>query len=301
MNSMLNVLRYYLIIGCEKIKILNPYILSQLMYFLKFHKFANMNHPRDLNEKLMWLTFHTDIQKWTKLADKYLVRKYVIEKKLEHLLVKLYNIYSCPSEIDFNKLPEQFVLKTNNGFGSVILVANKQNIKKEKIISSLNKWMGHPFGVISAEPHYRAIKQCIIAEELLTNNQKDISSSIIDYKFWCFKGKAKYCFVACNRNFQNHSADFNLYELPNWTSLHEEITPKYKNSSRVPKPDCLEEMIRYAEILSEDFEVVRVDLYVSNSKVYFGELTFTSNGCRMAYFSQKILNEMGDQITECCK
>ncbi len=298
---MLDKLRYYLIRGGEKIKILNPYILSKLMYFFKFHKFADMNHPHDLNEKLMWLTFHTDIQKWTRLADKYLVREYVIKKKLEHLLVKLYGVYRHPSEIDFDKLPEQFVLKTNNGFGSVILVNNKQDIKKEDIISLLNKWMRRPFGITSAEPHYREIKQCVIAEELLTNNHRTISSSIIDYKFWCFKGKAKYCLTVCNRNFQNHKVDLNLYELPNWTSLHEEITPKYKNSSRVPKPDCLEEMIRYAEILSEDFEVVRVDLYVSNSKVYFGELTFTSNGCRMAYFSQKILNEMGDQITECCK
>ena len=104
---MLDKLRYYLIRGGEKIKILNPYILSKLMYFFKFHKFADMNHPHDLNEKLMWLTFHTDIQKWTRLADKYLVREYVIKKKLEHLLVKLYGVYRHPSEIDFDKLPEQ--------------------------------------------------------------------------------------------------------------------------------------------------------------------------------------------------
>lgn len=296
MNNLLNTLRYYSIRVCEEIKILNPYSLSKLLYFLKFHKYANMNHPHNLNEKLMWLTFHTDTQEWTRLADKYQVREYVSQKGLGDILVKLYGVYKHPSEIDFEKLPEKFVLKTNNGFGSVILIDNKKNINKEIINHLLNKWMKHPFGVISAEPHYRKIKPCIIAEELLINSDKSISSSIIDYKFWCFNGKAKYCLTVCNRNIQKNYVDLNLYKLPDWISLHEEITSKYKNNSKVPKPSCLKEMIKYAEILSEDFEVVRVDLYISNSKIYFGELTFTSNGCRMAYFTEKILNEMGNQI-----
>jgi len=246
----------------------------------------------------MWLAFHTDTKKWTNLADKYIVREYVNRKGLKDILVKLYGVYQYPSEINFDELPQQFVLKTNNGFGSVILVNDKKKIDKKKIISLLEKWIIRPFGVISAEPHYRKIKPYIIAEELLINNDESISSSIIDYKFWCFNGKAKYCLTVCNRDIQKNHVDLNLYKLPDWISLHEEITSKYKNNSRVPKPNRLMEMIKYAEILAEDFKVVRVDLYITNSKIYFGELTFTSNGCRMAYFSEKILNEMGSQIKE---
>lgn len=296
MNNRLNTLRYYSVRACENTKILSPYSLSKLLYFLKLKKIANMKQPHNLNEKLMWLTFHTDIHEWTRLADKYRVREYVIQKGLGNILVKLYGVYKKPTEINYEMLPKQFVLKTNNGFGSVILIEDRNKLNKEKINSLFTNWMKHPFGVISAEPHYRLIKPCIIAEELLKNDNKELSSSIIDYKFWCFKGKAKYCFTACNRDLSNHQVDFNLYKLPDWLSLNEDITPKYKNNSSVPKPDCLKEMIKYAEILSEDFNVVRVDLYIANSKIYFGELTFTSNGCRMAYFSERILNEMGDQI-----
>lgn len=296
MKHILEVFLYELIIFCEKIGVLTPYRYAKFMYLLKFRKRANQRIPSSINEKIMWLAFHTETKEWTRLADKFLVREYVKERGLEHILVKLHGAYNKPEDINFKKLPDSFVLKMNNGYGSVVLVKNKQQTSWEELLISMKSWSRKPFGVLTAEPHYRNIEPCILVEELLQNQDEAISTSIIDYKFWCFNGKVEYCFIVFNRDMNKKRANYSMYSLPNWESLDYKLNSKYVNNQFVPKPDCLDEMIKCAEILSKGFPVIRVDLYAVNSKVYFGELTFTSNGCRMAYFPNNVLNEMGDKI-----
>lgn len=296
MNKTLSLLRIRSTKWLEQIGLLSPYHLSYLMYCLKFRKRPDMKNPKTINEKIMWLTFHTDTSKWTELADKYLVRNYLIQKGLQKLLVNLYGVYKNANEINFDKLPKSFVLKTNNGCGTVLLVKDKGKINQESIRAKFNAWLHIPFGIVSAEPHYENVEPRIIAEELLKNEQEDISSSIVDYKIWCFNGEPKYCFTASNRNISTHKVDFNLYELPSWKPLTDKISNSYKNNSVITKPSTLNRMIDVAHILSEDFPVVRVDLYEVEGKVYFGELTFTSNGCRMTYFTKDMLLRMGQQI-----
>lgn len=275
--------------------IFTPKQISIIRYFLKFGRLPDIDNPKDINEKILWLTFNTDTTKWTELADKFLVRNYVQKRGLAHLLVTLYGVYENAADIKWDTLPDRFVIKTNNGYGTVFLVKDKKQLNIPEVTDKLNRWMKITFGAVTAEPHYMRIRPRIIIEELLENDN-DASTSLTDYKFWCFNGVPQYCFTGNNRNIERHTVDFNIYEIAPWKERKDYMSEKYKNDVHVPEPPQLEEMIKYAAILSDGFPVVRVDFYNTNGKVYFGEMTFTSNAGRMAYFTKEFLSKMGTAI-----
>lgn len=271
--------------------IISPLTLSRLLYFRKFHKFPNLTEPQTLNEKILHLGFFTDTAEWTRLSDKYLAREFVEERGFGHTLTKLYGSYTDANEIDFDALPQRFVMKSNNGYGTVILVDDKNTVNHEELRRTAAKWLKSTFGYATAEPHYTRIKPRIIIEEYL-DNDNDESSSIVDYKFWCFDGKVANIFVCANRNIEKHSAKFCVYSA-NWQPITDAIKEDYLCPIDIPRPERLEEMLRCAEILSKGFPIVRVDLYSVRSKIYFGEMSFTSNGGRMTYFTNQALLKMG--------
>ena len=178
----------------------NPRKLAEHLYIDATGKKEGINweHPRDLNEKINWLKFNTDTTKWSELADKYAVRSFVEEKGFGRYLVPLLGVWSNADQIDFSKLPNSFVLKTNNGAGTVMVVEDKSIIDETQVRTLLNKWLKKQFGLKQAEPHYLKIKPLIIAEAMLKEKSL-ISSSLIDYKIWCFGGKAFGTFVCYDR------------------------------------------------------------------------------------------------------
>ncbi len=160
-----------------------------------------------------------------------------------------------------------------------------------------NKLVKKKYGNISGEPHYLEIKPCIIAEELLDiNNQPINTSSLIDYKIWCFNGKPEFTWCAWNRTDQH--LDTGIYDMnwnyrPEWSNFSEH----YRQGKEViPKPINFDRMMEIASILSREFPIIRVDLYEVGKKVYFGELTFTSLGGFMDYLTPEFLLEMGNKI-----
>lgn len=270
----------------------NPRKLASILYYDTFKKHINWKNPKDLNEKINWLAFNTDTSLWSLCADKYRIREYIKEKKCDELLVKLYGKYDSAKDIDFDNLPEKFVLKPNHGYGNVIIVKDKSQIDKEDIIKQLQEAIDTPWGYETAEPHYLRIKPCIIAEELLEMNK---SYGLVDYKVWCFNGKPYYIFTGSNRNVVTHEVIFNLFDLE-WNRLDNYMSSKYRNNVYVPKPVHLDEILRYAEVLSEPFPIVRVDFYEVSGKVYIGELTFTSNMGRMDFYTEEALLKMGNLV-----
>lgn len=266
-------------------------------YFIRFHKKLHWKNPQNLNEKILYLSLKTDTTIWTDLADKYKVREYVKKCGYENSLVTLYGKWDNACDIDFAQLPSSFVLKTNHGSGEIILVKDKNCIDKEALIAYFNKEISKPYGEIEGGKHYYRIKPCIIAEEMLLNDlfSARFSSSIIDYKFWCFNGKVHYVFVCSNRN--KHSLDILLYDK-NW-NVHSEylkFSSHYKSANSIPKPLNYEKMIEMVEILSRPFPCVRVDLYNIGGQIYFGEMTFTSLGGLMNYFTDDFLEKAGGLI-----
>lgn len=266
-------------------------------YFLRFHKFINWSNPKNLNEKILYLSIMTDTTLWTQLADKYRVREYIENCGYKNNLVKLYGVWKNAFDIDFDKLPQSFVLKTNHGSGEIVIVRDKNKMNKEEIIKYLNKEISKPYGAIESGKHYMRIKPCIIAEELLVNDEisQKYSTSIIDYKFWCFNGKVHYVWVCCNRD--KHGTDVLLYDR-DWKDYPEFINPTqhYRKYNVIPKPKNLLDMIIMAENLARPFPCVRVDLYNIGGKIYFGEMTFTSIGALMINYSDEFLDKAGELI-----
>lgn len=277
--------------------ILTPIRVAKLRYMYIMHKWPHFEHPKDLNEKINYLKFYGDTSKWPMLTDKYAVRKYIESIGLGDTLVKLYGKWDSVEDIDWDSLPDKFVMKCNNGSGDVLICKDKAKLDIEAIKRYFDKMLHREFGVVSGEPHYALIKPCIIAEELLdASTQPCGSSSLVDYKIWCFNGNPHSVWCCYNR--KQYHANVGVYDL-NW-QYHPEASVFTKHyimgRQQLPKPTCLDRMIEVAKKLSWGFPVLRVDLYEVNGHVYFGELTFTSQSGCMDYFSKKFLNETGALI-----
>lgn len=287
----------YVVNLLAKIGVLTPIKIAKIRYWYILHKWPNFEHPKDLNEKINYLKFYGDTSKWPILTDKYAVRQYIKKLGLENILVKLYGKWENPEDIAWEKLPNQFVMKCNNGCGDILICNDKQKLNIPQTTIYLKKTLNKGFGVISAEPHYSLIKPCIIAEELLdVNKQDNNSSSLVDYKIWCINGKVVNIFCCFNR--KKFCIDVELYDRE-WNPQPQFLvyTKHCKRpTEKLPKPTQLKKMLEIAERLSIGFPILRVDLYEVNGKVYFGELTFTSQSGCMDYFTQEYLNLMGSKV-----
>lgn len=248
----------------------NPKLLMSIRYFVRFHKPLHLRHPRNLNEKILHLSLMTDTTRWTELADKYRVRKYIEDCGYKDNLPELYGMWDNACDIDFDALPKSFVMKTNHGCGDVRIVHDKALINKTELIAYFNRQLETPYGEVEAGLHYMRIKPCIIAEELLITpvQLQKYSKSLIDYKMWCFNGHCQYIWACCNRD--KHGAEVLLYDKE-WI-CHPEFsifTEHYRQGNLIPKPLNLNQMIAMAETLSKPFPCVRVDLYNIDGKNIF--------------------------------
>lgn len=281
-----------------KLHILSPIQVAKLKYYYKFHRLPDFQNPKDLNEKINWMKFYGDTSQWADLADKYKVREYIASKGLEDILVKLYGKWNNANDIDWDSLPNEFVLKVNNGCGDVLICRDKNNLDKAKVIGKYNSLVSMKYGDVTGEPHYAEIKPCIIAEELLDISKQAItSSSLIDYKVWCLNGKPYLTWCAWNRR-GACGADCGVYDYdwnyrPEYSIFNEHYC---ESKTRIPKPSNLNKLYEVASKLSEGFPILRVDLYEVDGNIYFGELTFTSLGGFMDYFTPEILLEMGNKV-----
>ena len=273
-----------------------PYKISiSYVYKKATGKKMNWSDPKDLNEKINWLKLYSDTSQWPILADKYRMREYVRTKGLENILVPLLGKWDKVEDIDFEKLPNQFVIKTNHGSGDYIIVEDKLNININDIKKKIKHSLSTPYGLFQGEPHYLYIKPCVIAEPLLKQNST-ISSSLIDYKVFCFNGEPNCIFCFHNRD-DNHY-EFELHDL-NWDNHPEKLV--FNDHSRdgkgkIPKPNLLDDLLSYARCLSSGFPQMRVDFYIIENTIYVSELTLTATGGHITYLTQTCLNELGNQI-----
>lgn len=272
-----------------------PRKLAALYYQGMMKQKMDWENPRDLNAKIQWLKFYGDRELWARCADKYAVREYVKERGLESILVDFYGKWDAAEEIDFNILPSSFILKMNNGSGGNYVCRNKAELDEGMVREKFKKWFAAEYADMFVEPHYQLIKPCALAEELLDNEKQDIpSTTLIDYKVWAFNGKVLYIWVCHNRKatevqVATYDTEWNYRpELSVFTKAFQE------SRCQIPKPKCLSQMIEAASILSKGHPEVRVDFYVVNNRLYFGEMTFTSLGGYMDFYTKEMLNEMGD-------
>ena len=277
-----------------------PVSLIKMRYRYVFKKPIDLKNPKDLNEKILWAKLFSDTSKWTELADKYKVRKYVEDLGLGKYLVKLYAVWFDAKDVNFDSLPETFIIKANNGDGKgtnkIIRKSDLTEEKKIELVNMIDEWLHRKnIGALHAEPQYKGMKPCVIAEEVLPLDSG--ASSLTDYKIWCFYGKAHYVWVCNNRSGGGNSAHVMTYDL-DWNA-HPEFSvfnSDYLKGKVMPRPDNLDEMLSVAEKLSQGFPELRVDLYNVQGKIYFGELTFTSQGGFMDFYTPEFNLELGSKF-----
>lgn len=271
-----------------------PHLAANAEYRAVFHKDINWDNPTNLIEKIIWMQFNTDTSLWTRCADKYRVREYIEEKGYGEYLPRLYGHWDRAEDIDFGSLPNQFVLKANNGCGTVLVVKDKNLINIKKTEAMVSKWLKKPFGYMGAQMHYMRIKPCIIAEELLHNDFEDISpNSMIDFKVWCINGVPESILVVYDRRNDTYCLD--LYDLK-WNRKVDCLffNGHYEfRQSLLQKPKCLDLMLTIATNISKSFSEVRIDFYVVSGRPVVGELTFTTG---FGYFTNSYYDYLGSKI-----
>lgn len=240
----------------------------ELVYYCTLGKKLNLKEPKRFTEKLQWLKLYNRRPEYTMMVDKYEVKKYIIEKLGEDYIIPTIGIWDSFSDIDFDKLPSKFVLKTTHGGGSTGIVICKDKSKFDKEDAKLKIDLSFKTDIykIFREWPYKDVPKRIIAEQYM----EDDSGELRDYKFYCFNGDPKVMLLASNR-FTNHN--FNYFDM-NFQKLA--ITSKDGGNSNedFAVPEKFEEMKEVAKKLSAGLPHVRVDLYSCNHRVYFGELTF---------------------------
>lgn len=254
----------------------------------------NMENPKRFSEKIQWRKFNELTPIMSTLSDKYAVREWIKEKIGEEYLIPLLGVWDSFDEIDFEKLPDSFVLKTNNASGTNMIVENKARLNMKKAKKKFDKWMQIPFGLISGfEFQYLDIKPKIIAEKNMLTESNGIKD-LPDYKFYCFDGKVycsftrfDYALNPDNSKMYFLDRDYNI--LP--------VCKKEKQllTESIPKPKNYEKMVEIAEKLSEGFSHVRVDLYNIDGEIYFGEMTFTNMSGFVSYNPDEFDFELGRQ------
>lgn len=262
---------------------------SKIKYFYRFKKKLNLRNPKTFNEKLQWLKLYNRKDKYTLMVDKYKVREYICDKIGKNYLIPLLGVWDRPSEIDFESLPNQFVLKCNHNSGKgLIICKDKSRLNINKVKRELEVALKEDYYIRSREWPYKNVRRKIICEEYMTDNFHD---DLNDYKFFCFNGKVKYIMTGSNR-FSNLKITF--FD-PEWN-----VAPfkryNIENDQTIQKPQNLEKMIEIAEILSNGEPFLRVDLYDINNNIYFGELTFYPAGGMKPFEPQEWDLKLGDLI-----
>lgn len=240
----------------------------QLLYFKHFRKFVNFRNPKTFNEKLQWLKLHDRNPLYTTLVDKYEVKKYIADQIGSQYVIPTLGVWDSPEEIDFDALPEQFVLKWNHDSGSVIICKNKDDLDKDVAVEKLRGWKRHNGYLYGREWPYKNVKPRIIAEKYMS----DRNGELLDYKFFCFNGVPKVMFVASDRMNPDEDTKFDFFDM---NYAHLPFTNGHPNALRIiSRPDNFEKMKELAGMLSQDIPQVRVDFYEVDGMIYFGEMTF---------------------------
>lgn len=244
---------------------------AKIRYWLELDRIPDIENPQRFTEKIQHIKLYDRTPLRQKIADRTQVRHYVAQKAEEEYLIPLIGVYDKLTAEVWQTLPNQFVLKANHGCGMLKIVFDKDEEDYEEVRKLTERWKKFDYAAFGREWAYRDVPRTIVAEELLLDSSRSIPN---DYKFFCFNGRVEIIQIDFDR-FSNQKR--NLYDRDfnqlNTTLLY----PNYKGE--VSKPENLHEAITVAENLSSELNFVRVDLYLLNNRIYFGELTnYPGNG-----------------------
>lgn len=244
---------------------------AKIRYWMELDSWPDLQNPQKFTEKIQWIKLHERTALRHRVADRNRVRNYVAEKAGEDHLIPLIGCYEELTESIWQSLPAQFVLKANHGCEMVRIVTDKQQQSFEELKQQTKGWQQTDYFTIGREWVYKGLPRTLLAEALLLDRQGNIPK---DYKFFCFHGEVKLIQIDYDRFGEQKR---NLFD-PDFNRIEGRLLyPSYTGDT--PKPPAWDKAVAIAEQLSEDFSFIRVDLYLLDEKVYFGELTnYPGNG-----------------------
>lgn len=254
----------------------NEELHLKVLYYLHMGKKLNLDNPQTLNEKMQWLKLYDRKPEYTYMVDKITAKDYAAKKLGNEYIVPLLGVWDKPEDIDFDSLPDKFVLKTNHSGGNtgVIICKDKSKFDKQKAIEKLNKSLKNDdiFRSLREWP-YKNVEKKVFAEELLESSTGELD----DYKFYCFDGYVDAVLVCIDRQIGEPKFYFfnENWQLRRYNKRGKEAPENFT----LPRPQNLDKMFEIAKLLSKDIPHLRVDLYNVDGKIYFGETTFfTASG-----------------------
>ena len=266
--------------------------------YLKWHyrvftgRKLNLKNPVLYQEKLQWLKYYYRNPAYTQLVDKYGVRSFVKERIGEEYLVPIYGVYNSFDEIDFDQLPDQFVLKCTHDSGSVVICTDQARFDKAAAKKKLTEALHRNQFYLSREWYYKNVTPRIICEKYL---QSDSETGFIDYKFMCFHGEVKFLYTCTNR-FVQERINENFFDL-SWKPLPFCQEGYAADKREISPPQNFEKMKRFAALLSADIPHVRVDFFEVQGKLYFSEMTFFDSRGTTFFVPEQYNKIIGDDIT----
>lgn len=275
LRRVLNVLKSpenfgYWLSGRKVCRLIPDELYIKFKYRCILGRKLDLNNPQYLSEKIQWLKLHDKNKLYPTLVDKYAVREYIENVLGEEYLVPILGVWENPDDIEWDTLPQKFVLKCTNGSHTNIICTNKEKLDIAESLKLLRKWLkSNQTFYYGREWPYKNVKPRIIAEQFIESTNK---GGLVDYKFMCFDGKADNVMLCTER--QTGNTKFEHFDR-NWNFLRYQYIDKDKpDNYTIDKPEQMDKMFEIAEILAKPFRYVRVDLYCEQNKIYFGELTF---------------------------
>ena len=237
-----------------------------IYYQIRTGRKLNLKEPQTFNEKLQWLKLYNRKNEYTTMVDKALVKEYVAKRIGKEHIIPTIGIWDKFDDIDFEKLPQRFVIKCTHDSGGLIICKDKSTFDIDKAKQKINDRLKYKYYYHSREWPYKNVKPKIIIEQYM---EDESGYELKDYKIFCFNGEPKFIMVDSDR-FIDHKR--NVYNTK-WEKL--DLNINFPSTTvNYPKPKCLNEMLEFSKKLSKHIPFIRTDFYIINNKVYFGELTF---------------------------
>ena len=287
-TSLLHQLRYH--ISRNIARLLSDKLYLSFKFRTHMGYWMDWKNPQTFNEKLQWLKVYDRHPEYTKMVDKVAAKDYVAGIIGKEYIIPTLAVYNSADEIDFDALPNQFVLKCTHDSGGIVVCKDKSKLDLNEAREKLRKGLKRTYIVQNREYPYKNVPRRIIAELYM----EDESGELKDYKFFCFAGVPKYLFVATDRGKEGTETKFDFFDM-DWNHLP--FTNGHPNNPVTPeKPENFELMKELASKLSKGIPHVRVDLYNIQGKVYFGELTFFHWGGTVPFVPNEWDYKFGESI-----
>ncbi|MBE6712965.1 MAG: glycosyl transferase [Ruminococcaceae bacterium] len=254
-------------------------------------KELDLENPKTFNEKLQWLKLYDRKPIYTTMVDKYAVKQYVAERIGDEYIIPTLGVWSSFDEIDFDSLPERFVLKCTHDSGGLVIVRDKAMLNREKARAKIERSLKRDYYLQSREWPYKNVPRKILAEVYMENEN---GVPLRDYKFYCFNGEPKFLYIS--EGLENHATASISFVTLDWQFAPYERSDFKPFETLPPKPEKLEDMIFLAKKLSDGCDFLRVDFYQINGNIYFSELTFFPCGGMLPFREKNHDCEIGEML-----